>query len=129
VRDRIADFQRLHDAIGEFRDETVQWGLGNLGRISRTALNSASQQRNISRSLRSQAMERRESSSEVDEEIGKAVGDMLLGELQVLELLLVVSVHGHHLGESSSEVDERSSEKRSIGDSSSKLQNDSVHTS
>jgi hypothetical protein len=38
VRDRNADFQRLHDAIGEFRDETVQWGLGNLGRISRTAL-------------------------------------------------------------------------------------------
>jgi len=55
-------------------------------------------------------MERRESSSEVDEVLREAIGDMLLEELQVLELLLVVSVHGHHLGESSSEVDERSSE-------------------
>jgi hypothetical protein len=93
------------------------------------ALNSASQQRNTSRSLRSQVMERRESLLEVDEELEKTVGDMLLEEPQVLELLLVVSVHGNHVGESLSEVDDRSTEKRSIGDISSKLQNENVHTS
>lgn len=74
-------------------------------------------------------MERRESLLEVDEELEKTVGDMLLEEPQVLELLLVVSVHGNHLGESLSEVDDRSTEKRSIGDISSKLQNENVHTS
>jgi hypothetical protein len=74
-------------------------------------------------------MERRESSSEVDEELEKTVGDMLQEELQVLKLLLVVSVHGNHLGESLYEVDDRRTKKRSIGDISSKLQNENVHTS
>jgi hypothetical protein len=35
VRDRIVDVQRLHDVVKEFREEMVQWRLGNLGRIER----------------------------------------------------------------------------------------------
>lgn len=41
--DWIVDVQRLHDVVEEFREEMVQWRLGNLGRI----------ERNSSRSLRS----------------------------------------------------------------------------
>jgi len=59
----------------------------------------------------------------------KHVEELAKEEPQVLELLLVVSVHGNHLGESLYEVDDRRMEKRSIGDISSKLQNENVHTS
>lgn len=113
VGDGIADVEGLDAAVEQVGDEAVQGGFGELGRVA------AHDEDGLELGLAAE-----EGVEEVAEpgdgeeggggergggerwggrggglleEVGEAVGDVFLEEVQVLQLLLVVVVHGDHL--------------------------------